>query len=113
MGQCTMCGQKAGLLMSMCDDCIRRDTEAARERQREAAVARLAPDADLKCAGCGGSMESFGKVPLRTGGSTGGMHLLMGGFADAGESLMLLDLLRCRECRRVDFYDLDLQLGRH
>jgi hypothetical protein len=112
MGKCTQCGQKARLLMAMCDGCIRRDNEATVERQREVAVARAAPYADLKCAGCGGAMESFGKVPLRIGGSTGGFHLLMGAFAGAGERLMTLDLLRCRECRRVEFYDLDLQLGR-
>jgi len=111
MGQCTRCGENAGLLMSVCDDCIRRGNEAARQRQQEAAAARAAAIAQVKCAGCGGSMQSFGKVPIRTGGSSGGMHLLAGEWADVGERLMVLDLFRCGECRRVDFYDMDLQLG--
>ena len=111
MGQCTECGRNAGLLMSVCDDCTRRERDAVEARRRDAAAARTAPYADLKCAGCGGAMQSFGKVPLRTGGSSGGWHMVFGELADAGESLIVLDLLRCRDCRRVEFYDLDLKLG--
>jgi hypothetical protein len=34
MPNCTVCGRPAGLLMSMCDACIKSDEEARRERKR-------------------------------------------------------------------------------
>ena len=55
-------------------------------------------------------MAFLGQLPIRVGGTTGGWHLLLGEWADLRESVMPLDVYRCRRCKRVDFFDLDLSL---
>ena len=55
-------------------------------------------------------MHSLGQIPIRTGGTTGGWHLLFGEWADMSERVMPLDVYRCAGCRRVEFFDLDLSL---
>jgi hypothetical protein len=55
-------------------------------------------------------MKSLGQIPIRTGGTTGGWHLLFGEWADAAEDVMPLDVYRCSRCKRVELFDLDLSL---
>lgn len=55
-------------------------------------------------------MESLGQIPVRTGGTSGGWHLLFGELADVSERTLPLDVFRCNRCRRVEFFDLDLSL---
>jgi hypothetical protein len=55
-------------------------------------------------------METLGQLPLRTGGVTGGWHMVFGELAESGEGILKLDVFRCRQCRRVEFYDLDLSI---
>jgi hypothetical protein len=55
-------------------------------------------------------MTSLGQVPVRVGGTSGGWHLLLGQWADSGERVWPLDVYRCRSCKRVEFFDLDLSL---
>jgi hypothetical protein len=55
-------------------------------------------------------MKSLGQVPLRVGGTTGWRHVAFGNWADAGEQLLPVDVYRCDECKRVEFFDLDLSL---
>ena len=64
----------------------------------------------LQCFVCHGQLVFLGSIPIRTGGTSGGWHLLLGEWADAGEKLITLDMYRCNTCRRVDSYDLDLSL---
>jgi hypothetical protein len=52
-------------------------------------------------------MQSLGQIPIRTGGTSGGWHLLLGEWADAGEGLFPLDVYRCSTCKRIEFFDLD------
>jgi len=55
-------------------------------------------------------MISLGKVPIRVGGTFGGWHLLFGELADASEGLFPLDVYRCPQCKRVEFFDLEESL---
>jgi hypothetical protein len=55
-------------------------------------------------------MQSLGQLPVRVGGTAGGWHLLLGEWADMSEQVYPLDAYRCGQCRRVEFFDLDLSL---
>jgi hypothetical protein len=55
-------------------------------------------------------MHSLGQLPIRTGGTSGGWHLLLGEWADMTENVLPLDVFRCSPCKRVEFFDLDLSL---
>ena len=58
-------------------------------------------------------MHSLGQIPLRTGGTSGGWHLIFGELADVTERVFPLDVYRCSRCKRVEFFDLDLSLPEH
>ena len=110
MATCTVCGNRAGLLMSMCDACIAKQEEASRA-ESEALRGQRAPRlVHATCAACGEAMEALGRLPLRMGGSSGGLHLLLGEWADVGEAVVALHAARCMGRRRVELYDLDLIL---
>jgi hypothetical protein len=64
----------------------------------------------MTCGSCKIPMESLGQVPIRTGGVSGGWHLLFGNVADVTEGVMHLDVYRCPRCKRVEMFDLDLSL---
>ena len=64
----------------------------------------------MECACCEIPMQSLGQIPIRTGGTTGGWHLLLGELAEAGENTLPLDVYRCRRCKRVEFFDMDMSL---
>jgi hypothetical protein len=64
----------------------------------------------LQCPFCHVSLQSLGQVPVRTGGTGGGWHLLFGEWADMGETILALDLYRCPQCSRLEFYDHDFSL---
>jgi hypothetical protein len=55
-------------------------------------------------------MQSLGQIPIRVGGSSGGWHLLLGEWADLREGVLPLDVYRCSQCKRVEFFDTDLSL---
>jgi hypothetical protein len=52
-------------------------------------------------------MDSLGQIPIRVGGTAGGWHLLFGEWADMTEGTIALDVFRCPNCTRVEFFDLD------
>jgi hypothetical protein len=64
----------------------------------------------MECFACHSPMQSLGQLPIRTGGTSGGWHLILGAAADMTEGVTPLDVYRCPKCRRVEFYDLDLSL---
>jgi hypothetical protein len=64
----------------------------------------------MQCAACNTPMQSLGQIPIRVRGTSGGWHLLLGELADATEAVMPLDVYRCHQCKRVEFFDLDLSL---
>jgi hypothetical protein len=64
----------------------------------------------VNCAACKTPMDSLGQIPIRTGGTSGTWHLLMGEWADMSEDTMPLDVYRCSDCKRVEFFDLDESL---
>ncbi|HEX8674787.1 MAG TPA: hypothetical protein VF710_23005 [Longimicrobium sp.] len=107
MAQCSVCGENAGFMMSMCDACLAKQNEAARTPPQQPGEPRIPEQA---CSGCGSRMEPLGQLPLRTGGVTGGWHMVFGEMADAGEEILKLDVYRCGECKRVEFFDLDLSI---
>lgn len=119
MARCTVCGEKAGFLMSMCKPCIAKYQEEKRAQQlaeaeqaEQAQQAILPAPVDQTCSRCGNPMEALAQLPLRTGGTTGGWHIVFGQLADAEEEIVTLDFFRCRQCRRVEFFDLDLSIPR-
>jgi hypothetical protein len=66
-----------------------------------------------QCPLCRVELDSLGQVPVRTGGTSGGWHLIFGAWADAGEDILLLDAYRCPQCSRLEFYDQNFSLPRH
>jgi hypothetical protein len=64
----------------------------------------------MDCAVCKAPMRSLGQLPIRTGGIRGGWHLLLGEWADMTEGVVPLDVFRCSQCKRVEFFDLDMSL---
>jgi hypothetical protein len=55
-------------------------------------------------------MSSLGELPLRSGGSSGGMTFLLGDWASLGERIVHLDVYRCSNCGHLEFFDFDLSL---
>lgn len=70
-------------------------------------------ESPMKCYACNSSMQSLGQLPIRTGGIKGGWHLLLGEWADMTEGVLPLDVYRCPQCKRIEFFDLDLSLPEH
>jgi hypothetical protein len=62
------------------------------------------------CPVCRTPLRPLGQIPVRTGGTSGGWHLLFGEWADVGEGVMPLDVYRCPQCSRLEFYDHDFSL---
>ncbi len=55
------------------------------------------------CVACGGALEPIGVEQFRTGGTSGGIKLLIGEWGELGERMLPLDLWFCGACRRVEF----------
>ncbi|HEV2665734.1 MAG TPA: hypothetical protein VG324_12525 [Blastocatellia bacterium] len=62
------------------------------------------------CPLCRVQLQPLGQIPVRTGGTSGGWHLLFGEWADVGEGIMPLDVYRCPQCSRLELYDHDFSL---
>jgi hypothetical protein len=58
------------------------------------------------CALCKTLMEPLMQMPVRVGGGQG----FFIGFQELSERILTLDTYRCPNCRRLDFFDLDLSL---
>jgi len=54
------------------------------------------------CLGCRGPLQSIGVEHFRVGGVSGGWRMLMGQWAELGEGILDLEILACRNCRRVE-----------
>lgn len=54
------------------------------------------------CLRCGAPLESIGVEQFRVGGTSGGWKLLMGEWAELGEGLLSLEVLACKNCRKVE-----------
>lgn len=65
---------------------------------------------ELPCPFCKVKMQTIGQVPVRVGGLAGGWGLLFGSMSDVGEATWGLDVYRCTQCKRMEFYDHDLSL---
>jgi hypothetical protein len=57
---------------------------------------------DNVCLRCGSTLRRMGVERFRTGGSSGGSKLLFGEWAELGEKMLELELLRCDTCRSVE-----------
>ena len=64
-----------------------------------AAARRIADD---ECIRCGRELESQGVEKFRTGGTTGGIKLLIGEWGELGEQMIPLEILICDNCRHVE-----------
>jgi hypothetical protein len=49
-------------------------------------------------------MMDMGDIPFRTGGTGAVGHLLLGNWAELGESLLHLDAFMCDRCGRVQLF---------
>lgn len=58
----------------------------------------------MKCSSCGEDMIEAGDVPFRVGGTGGGMHLLLGNWAELSEEILGLDVFLCRKCGKVELF---------
>jgi hypothetical protein len=63
-----------------------------------------------ECPLCKVSLRGLGQLPVRIRGVTRGWHFIPGEIADLGEKIAPLDLYRCEECGRLEFYDHDFSL---
>jgi predicted nucleic-acid-binding Zn-ribbon protein len=59
----------------------------------------------LECPSCRVQLQSLGPMAIRTGGSGGKWHLLLGDFADLDEQVSHLNTYRCPRCGHIEFYD--------
>ena len=65
-------------------------------------------DANARAAGrdclrCGAAIESMGIEEFRTGGTSGGIKLLIGEWGELGEQKLPFELLVCPSCRYTEF----------
>jgi len=61
-----------------------------------------AEQATDSCLGCRGPLQSLGVEHFRVGGVSGGWAALVGKWAEVGEGILDMELLACRNCRRVE-----------
>lgn len=59
--------------------------------------------AGQNCLRCGGRIESIGIEEFRTGGTSGGIKLLIGEWGELGEQKLPFELLVCPSCRYTEF----------
>ncbi len=55
------------------------------------------------CLACGTPLDSMGTEQFRIGGTSCGIKLLLGEWAELGEQMLPLEMLLCPACRRVEF----------
>jgi len=58
---------------------------------------------ELTCLRCGAMIESLGIEEFRTGGTSGGIKLLIGEWGELGEKKLPFELLVCPSCRFTEF----------
>jgi hypothetical protein len=61
------------------------------------------PAAGRNCLRCGAAIESMGIEEFRTGGTSGGIKLLIGEWGELGEQKLPFELLVCPSCRYTEF----------
>ena len=54
------------------------------------------------CLRCGEAVELVGVEGFRVGGSSGGVKLLVGAFANLGEAMIDFEIFACPHCRKVE-----------
>ena len=54
------------------------------------------------CLRCGTPVEAVGIESFRVGGSSGGLHMLIGQLAELGEGLIDFEVFACPTCRKVE-----------
>ncbi|MDQ6710254.1 MAG: hypothetical protein M3Z11_06815 [Candidatus Dormibacteraeota bacterium] len=54
------------------------------------------------CIGCKSPLQSLGVEHFRVGGVSGGWRMLMGSWAEMSEGILDVELLACRNCRRIE-----------
>lgn len=59
-----------------------------------------------KCLRCNVELKNLMKMPVRVGGITG----FFSGFGESSEKILTLDVFRCTNCRKLEFFDLDESL---
>ena len=59
--------------------------------------------AGLDCLRCGAVIQSMGIEEFRTGGTSGGIKLLIGEWGELGEQKLPFELLVCPACRFAEF----------
>jgi hypothetical protein len=58
---------------------------------------------ELNCLRCGSVIESLGVEEFRTGGTSGGIKLVIGEWGELGEKKLPFEVLVCPTCRFTEF----------
>lgn len=58
------------------------------------------------CSTCHTPMTSVGELPFRVGGATGAKGWLLGNWNQLSEEIQSFSVYHCRECGRIDFFEL-------
>src|SRR5687767_11340000 len=61
------------------------------------------------CALCKTAMEPLMQMPIRVGGPNSGL-VFFREWQEMDERILVLDTYRCPNCRRLEFFDLDMSL---
>ncbi len=57
-----------------------------------------------KCSSCGQNAQYVYTANFRTGGTSGGMKLLFGEWAELGESMIPMYVFVCPNCGKIELY---------
>jgi hypothetical protein len=60
-----------------------------------------------KCSSCEQSAQYVYTANFRTGGTSGGMKLLFGEWAEVGETMIPMYVFVCPSCGKIDLYATD------
>ena len=61
-------------------------------------------DATRKCSGCGQIAKYMYTANFRIGGTSGGMKLLFGEWAEVGEQMVPMYVFVCPYCGKIELY---------
>jgi hypothetical protein len=70
----------------------------------------MSSDQTPSCPNCKVALRGLGQLPIRVGGVKAGWHFFLGELADLSETIKPLDVYRCEQCGRLEFYDHDFSL---
>jgi hypothetical protein len=62
---------------------------------------------EVRCLRCQGEVANFGTMPLIMGEHSAARTILLGQLGELAERTWSVSVLRCRDCRHVELFDLN------